>query len=163
MDKEHRYRRIFVLPAENLPKNLSTKSQRFITSGYLGNSENHLLDVYHLRTFQKKYYSVKDSGDGLGVLVQGVNREISSEEHEDLWLNIGRPVSKIQFRLVIEKLPVFVNIFTEHLGGYFQIEVRFDSLEEATNFLPPSWFGKEVTDNRRHSGYMLSIHGIPRE
>lgn len=42
------------------------------------------------------------------------------------------------------------------LNGLIIAEVKFASTEEAANFTPPNWFGKEVTEDVIYSGRMLS-------
>jgi len=42
-----------------------------------------------------------------------------------------------------------------------QIEVEFDSNEEAVAFVPPAWLGEEVTHDKAHGNYSLAKYGRP--
>ena len=37
------------------------------------------------------------------------------------------------------------------------VEVEFNSLEEAEAFIPPAWFGEEVTGNKQYSNAQLAL------
>ena len=59
-------------------------------------------------------------------------------------------------------LTVELDIFT-HPGHLIMAEVEFSSVEQALSFVPPAWFGEDVTmDKRFHNSYM-SRHGIHPE
>lgn len=53
------------------------------------------------------------------------------------------------------------DVFRECLRDYSRVEVRFDTLQESQLFVPPEWFGIEVTDDESHRDYNLAAHGIP--
>ena len=56
-------------------------------------------------------------------------------------------------------LTVELDIFTQP-GHLIMAEVEFESTEHALAFVPPAWFGEDVTmDKRFHNSYM-SKHGI---
>ena len=38
-----------------------------------------------------------------------------------------------------------------HLAGFNYIEVEFSTVEKAEAFVPPEWFGREVTEDVRFS------------
>jgi CYTH domain-containing protein len=57
-------------------------------------------------------------------------------------------------------LTVELDIFTNP-GHLIMAEVEFASEEQALSFVPPAWFGEDVTmDKRFHNSYM-SQYGIP--
>ena len=42
------------------------------------------------------------------------------------------------------------------------VEVEFDDEESARSFVPPAWFGKDVTfDGRYHNSYLSSVPKLP--
>ena len=58
-----------------------------------------------------------------------------------------------------EGLTVELDIFTNP-GHLIMAEVEFETEEQALSFVPPAWFGPDVTmDKRYHNSYM-SKHGI---
>ncbi|MBQ7266538.1 MAG: CYTH domain-containing protein [Firmicutes bacterium] len=56
-----------------------------------------------------------------------------------------------------------LDIYKGELEGFMNVEVEFSSLEEAVLFVPPSWFGREVSQNKRYSNASLSKWGVPEE
>ena len=56
-----------------------------------------------------------------------------------------------------------LNIFHGSLAGYLQIEVEFVSEKEAKAFIPPYWFGQEVTLDSSHRNYHLAKYGSPQD
>ena len=50
------------------------------------------------------------------------------------------------------ELDVFEGIFT----GLMVVEVEFETLDEAMAFIPPAWFGRDVTEERHFQNSNLS-------
>jgi CYTH domain-containing protein len=42
-------------------------------------------------------------------------------------------------------------VHTGHLAGFNYVEVEFSDVEAAKAFVPPVWFGREVTEDARFS------------
>ena len=49
-----------------------------------------------------------------------------------------------------------MDIFKEHLEGLKMVEVEFDNEDQALNFVPPEWFGKDVSDDHRFRNVNLA-------
>ena len=49
-----------------------------------------------------------------------------------------------------------LDIFGGALEGLYFIEVEFDSEEDAKNFVPPKWFGENISDDKRYANSYLS-------
>lgn len=54
-----------------------------------------------------------------------------------------------------------LDIFSGDLNGLVVAEVEFDSLEDAMNFQPPSWFLSEITEDPRYQNSNLINGGLP--
>ena len=54
-----------------------------------------------------------------------------------------------------------LNVFNDGLSGLMLAEVEFKSKEDSTHFVPPSWMGKEVTEDQRYNGFSLAVNGMP--
>ncbi|MBQ7776817.1 MAG: CYTH domain-containing protein [Lachnospiraceae bacterium] len=62
----------------------------------------------------------------------------------------GFPVPPDDYTLMIE-----LDVFDEPFAPLFLAEVEFGSKEAAESFVPPAWFGEEVTyDEKYHNSYM---------
>lgn len=56
-----------------------------------------------------------------------------------------------------------LDVFHDELEGYEHVETEFKSKRKGDRFVPPSWFGREVTDNPAHNGKNLARYGIPKD
>lgn len=56
-----------------------------------------------------------------------------------------------------------LDIFHDELEGYEHVETEFKSKRKGDRFVPPSWFGREVTDDPAHNGKNLARYGIPKD
>ena len=70
----------------------------------------------------------------------------------------------------IEKTRYYINEgrYTFEIDEYkdldlMTVEVEFNSIEEAKEFNPPEWFGKEVTEDKRYKNKNLARYGLPEE
>jgi CYTH domain-containing protein len=51
-------------------------------------------------------------------------------------------------------------VFADHLVGLVIAEVEFGSDESMAAFVPPPWFGREVTDDPRYSNAAMAVDGL---
>lgn len=74
----------------------------------------------------------------------------------------GNIISKTRYLIPLglnEKgnaLTAELDVFDPPFAPLKFIEVEFESVEEANNFVPPSWFGEDVTDNPEYYNSNLS-------
>lgn len=68
----------------------------------------------------------------------------------------GIPVIKTRYRLPLPPYTVELDIFEGVHAGLVMAEVEFPSVEEAQAFIPPEWFGEEVTYDRRYKNSYLA-------
>ncbi len=93
-----------------------------------------------------------------------VELELSAERFAALWpLTQGRRVEKTRHRLPAGELLIELDVYRGALAGLAVAEVEFPSRAAAEAFSPPSWFGREVTDDRRYRNAALALHGRPRD
>lgn len=71
----------------------------------------------------------------------------------------GIVLTKRRYLLPIEhtNLTIELDIFSGVYEGLALAEVEFSSLEEANRFVPPAWFGKEVTMSGEYQNSRLSV------
>ena len=68
----------------------------------------------------------------------------------------GRPIVKARRTYHVGDVPVDVDLFQGHLQGLIIAEVEFASIDAGDGFDPPTWFGAEVTEDRRFLNSALS-------
>ncbi|MEU4209492.1 CYTH domain-containing protein [Streptomyces sp. NPDC026206] len=129
-----------------------------VRQGYLARGER---EEVRVRRVGDEYSLTVKKGSGLER--QEFETSIDAAQFDALWpATEGCRVSKSR-RLV--PLPAgrtaHVDVFEGRLAGLVTVEVEFEDREEALAFVPPAWFGTEVTDDGRYANKELSSSGIP--
>ncbi|MCF7843583.1 hypothetical protein K9M47_01650 [Candidatus Gracilibacteria bacterium] len=157
--KEHERR--FVPDMDKLPFSSFLFPAVSIHQGYL---EDELMtrvrDECDLSSAKHTYSMTRKTGEG--VSRDEDEKEITMKEFYSMWDKAKNcSLSKNRFFVIHDGIKVQVNYYDGKLLGYFQIEVEFDSHEEAVAFIPPVWLGREVTDDSQHGNYSLAKFGKP--
>jgi CYTH domain-containing protein len=89
--------------------------------------------------------------------------ELTAEQFERLWpLTEGRRVAKTRYELPLDGgLVVELDVFAGAHAGLTIAEVEFPDDEAAANFVPPEWFGREVTSDDAYANRRLASEGLP--
>lgn len=102
---------------------------------------------------------------GTGMSRTEVDVAITLEQAEALWPHTaGRRIDKTRYRVTLDDpvgLVAEVDVYTGALAGLSVAEVEFSSEAQAAAFLPPGWFGRELTGERGWSNAALARHGRP--
>ncbi len=135
----------------------------FITQGYLEDPlRTRVRDEMEVVTGKHTYTTTRKSGSGVSRPED--EGEITKDRFDELWSMVRYSLNKIRYFVTYDGVSFQFNIFTGHLKDFApQIEIEFDSHEEAVAFIPPPWFGREVTDDPNHSNYSLAKFGAPQE
>lgn len=154
--EEHERR--FLIDLEKVPGNLKDYPLTRILQGYPGDPGGYR--IRESRIGHDLFYT-KTIKTGSGVSRPEFERKITKEKFDQLWKQTKYFLSKDRYHILWEGIESELNIYCERLDGYKQIEVEFDSNEAAIAFVPPTWFGEEVTDDPRHSNFALAKNGLP--
>jgi len=108
---------------------------------------------------------------GRGVVRTEVEMPIAADEAEELWIHtVGRRIEKTRYRIDLAGAGLDrradvaeVDIYHGSLAGLSVAEVEFASESSAAEFVPPHWFGRELTGDDRWSNAQLARHGLPEE
>lgn len=99
---------------------------------------------------------------GSGLTRTEVEVPITDADVERLWAHtLGRRVEKTRYRVAVGECVAEVDVYSGELSGLCTAEVEFDSEGDAAAFIPPGWFGREVTGERGWSNAALARHGAP--
>lgn len=106
-------------------------------------------------------FLTEKSGKGLSRVEN--ERQISHEEFDELSHEATSDaiVKKRHFIPLGDSHTAELDIYDGKLSGLVTVEVEFVSLEEATAFVPPDWFGTEVTDDPHYKNRSLVENGLP--
>ena len=58
----------------------------------------------------------------------------------------------------LDNLKVEIDVFEGRYEGLIIAEIEFKTKEDAENFMPPVWFGKEITDDMTYTNAYLALH-----
>ncbi len=101
------------------------------------------------RKGDKFYITFKGEGD---LSRAETEIRISAEEYEDLcaFVTSCRVITKTRTEIPLDNgLIAELDEYHGELEGFCAVEVEFASEEDAKDFAPPSWFGKELTYENR--------------
>lgn len=118
--------------------------------------------VWHspeIRLRRCNYDYIKTIKSGSGIEREEENTLISSSEFYDRQSEmIGRTVEKDLVLIPIHNnLTAEVSIYKNRLDGLKVVEVEFESMEQAQEFIPPEWFGEEVTGREEYRNFTLAV------
>jgi len=126
------------------------------------------------RPIEQGYFAVK--GDGTQVRLRkagtqhwltfkrgrGVKRHeweiaLIPEQFNELWPTTeGRRLRKTRYDVPYGEHVIEVDIYAGRNKGLIVAEVEFDDERQCEKFVPPDWFGKEVTGKSRYSNVRLA-------
>ena len=136
---------------KELPENLESYKQLHISQGYLNTNP-----VVRIRRSNDEYYLTYK---GKGMMVR---EEYNLPLNEEAFLHMlpkidGILIDKIRYLIPLDdKLTAELDIFRGTLAPLRLVEVEFDSEEEAIAFIPPAWFGDDVTNSKKYHNSRLS-------
>lgn len=135
-----------------LPENLSQYQCKKIAQGYICTNP-----VVRIRKSDDEYY-LTYKGKGL-MAREEYNLPLTQEGYEHMLPKIdGRLIEKSRYLIPLEgKLTAELDIFEGDLAPLIIIEVEFDSLDAANSFIPPEWFGEDVTESRKYHNSNLAL------
>lgn len=91
------------------------------------------------------------------------NQTLTSAQANIRWAQTVCRITKNRYVLPQSDGHVYeVDEYLGDLTGLYVVEVEFASLHTANTFVPPVWFGKNVTQNPNYSNEHLAKHGKPQ-
>jgi adenylate cyclase len=136
-----------------------------LRQGYLAEENDVVLRV-RITTELEATSAVITVKAGGGLSRVEVEVPIALDEAEELWPHtIGRRIEKVRHRIPLGPGGdvAELDVYEGALSGLLTVEVEFDSEDAANEFVPPAWFGREVTGRQEWSNAALARHGRPRD
>ena len=135
---------------KELPSDLEKYPVRHLEQGYLCTGP-----VVRIRKDNDKYeltYKAK------GMMVrEEYNLPLTKEAYEHLKGKIdGRLITKKRYMIPFEKYTIELDVFEEPYKNLIIAEVEFESEEQANNYIPPEWFGRDVSLSGEYQNNVLS-------
>lgn len=149
---------------KNLPKNLEKYEKVRIEQGYLNASSAPTLRI---RKYNQEYILCYKFKQKTKLQVASISKEVelplTKEAYHHLKNKIdGRMIEKNRYLVTLnDNLTAEIDLFEGFLKGLEVVEVEFESEEEAEKFVPPNWFGKDVTfDVRFKNAHLCKISDV---
>lgn len=88
-----------------------------------------------------------------------IESELSYEAYEHLFSKAdGTPIRKTRYKIPYGEHVIELDIFHGAYEGLYLAEVEFESVSEGESFVPPAWFGDDVSDDVRYTNAYLTMH-----
>ncbi len=130
-----------------------------ISQGYIAVDEDDT--EVRLRRKDKRFYQTVKIGKG--VQRTEVEVELSRAQFDTLWpLTAGRRVEKVRYEIAEGVWTIELDVYCGRLKGLVVAEVEFETVAESSRFVPPPWFGRDVTDDDRYKNATLAYKGYAR-
>jgi len=146
--------RKFLLAAP--PFSLASFQTHEIRQGYISISP-----VIRLRQQDEQFIlAVKGAGQ---LAREEFELPLTAVQFDALW-GKTEGITIIKTRVIIpldDDLHAELDVYHGALEGFLTVEVEFPNLAAANQFVPPAWFGKDVTNDSRYSNASLSQDGYP--
>ncbi len=140
------------------PPNLEDFPHKEIWQGYVAADPNGT--VVRLRRKGEQFFETVKSA-GLRARLE-IEVALTREQFDALWpATEGRRLRKIRYEIPDRAYTIELDVYLGPLEGFFTAEVEFPSHEEAAAYVPPPWFGREVTMDPRYKNLSLAAHGLP--
>lgn len=138
-----------------LPENLETYPRKKIQQAYLCTNP-----VVRIRK-QDEEYILTYKGKGLMVREE-YNLPLNRDAYEHLLQKAdGIVLTKTRYLLTLPQgLTIELDVFDAPYENLRLAEVEFSSEEEANSFVPPEWFGEDVTFSSKYHNSVLSLPEI---
>ena len=138
-----------------LPENLETYPRKKIQQAYL--CTNPVVRI----SKQDEEYILTYKGKGLMVREE-YNLPLNRDAYEHLLQKAdGIVLTKTRYLLPLPQgLTIELDVFDAPYENLRLAEVEFSSEEEANSFVPPEWFGEDVTFSSKYHNSVLSLPEI---
>lgn len=135
---------------DTLPENLSQYPFHQLEQGYLCTEP-----VVRIRREDDNYYLTYKSK---GLMVrEEYNLPLTRQAYEHLLPKTdGILISKKRYLIPLNELTIELDVFEGELAPLRLAEVEFETEEEANAFVPPEWFGEDVTYSTEYHNSTLS-------
>lgn len=136
---------------KKLPDNLTSYKARKIEQAYLCTDP-----VVRVRRDNDDYYLTYKSKDM--IVREEYNLPLTKEAYGHLLAKAdGNIITKTRYEIPEkDDLTIELDVFEGKFDGLLLAEVEFASEEEALGYIPPEWFGEDVSNSTKYHNSTLS-------
>ena len=138
---------------KRLPEKLNRSRRYIIAQGYLATEPA----GRHVRLRKKGKTASLTFKVGRGAHREEREIKLSPKQFAALWpATAGRRLRKLRYEIPWKNLLIEIDIYRGRHAGLVVAEVEFPDRIMCRKFKPPSWFGQEVTGEKRYSNVRLA-------
>ena len=138
---------------KQLPEKLKRRRHYPIAQGYLASEPG----GRHVRLRKKGKTASLTFKVGRGAHREEREVKLSPKQFAALWPGTaGRRLRKLRYEIPWRNLMIEIDVYRGKHDGLVVAEVEFPNLAMCRKFKPPSWFGREVTGEKRYSNVRLA-------
>jgi adenylate cyclase len=138
---------------KQLPERLKQARRSVIGQGYLAAEPG----GRHVRLRKKGKTASLTFKVGHGAHREEREIRLSAKQFAMLWpATTGRRLRKLRYELPWRNLLIEIDVYRGKHTGLVVAEVEFPDRATCRKFKPPSWFGREVTGEKRYSNVRLA-------
>jgi len=138
---------------KTLPSGWKRRQHSRILQGYLPKCRTDL--SIRLRKQNLKHMLTVKAGRGAKRIEEEV--ELDKRRFEALWpLTLGARIAKIRYKIPQNGALIELDIYQGAHRGLAIAEIEFDSERASKSFKPPTWLGRELTNDRRYTNETLA-------
>ncbi|MBQ7761071.1 MAG: CYTH domain-containing protein [Clostridia bacterium] len=121
-----------------------------IVQGYIS-----LTPETRIRKRDNQYYlTVKGEGD---VVREETEKLVSEKEGKELFSKVESAlIEKTRYLINIGSYIAELDIYKNRLQGLIVVEVEFETEADANSFVPPDWFGEDISKNKEYRNKVLA-------
>lgn len=150
--------RKFLINRTKIPFDLEKYANTQIRQGYVTSDPQ---KVVRLRMMGGQCFITIKSG--VGATRHEYEGAIPRETFDALWPAVeNRFIEKTRYQIPGKAGVIYeLDIYHGQLQGFCTVEVEFDSEVFMKEFIPPKWFGLELTEDVRYNNLCLALNGLP--
>jgi adenylate cyclase len=153
----------WLVDISKLPQSLDSYPNKRLIAGYFRGAHDEKIRV---RQEGNKYFKVikgPRTDEGMVRDIGPGDIEITKEEFDTVWSRTeGKRLAKTRYYIPIDNLVIELDVYDDFKdAGFYTVEVEFANSEDGKKFIPPVWFGREVTNEKGYSSRILASKGIP--
>ncbi|MFC6332897.1 CYTH domain-containing protein [Paenibacillus septentrionalis] len=130
---------------------ISLKSEQRIEQTYIAMDTDQELRVRRIQDLATGEYEYTHTfKNGVGLAREEVEYSITKVIYDQVVEAFGYiPLTKNRLTAAYGEMIVEIDIYDQ--VDFIVVEVEFSTMEEADSFVPPSWFGEEISFNKTYS------------
>lgn len=140
-----------------LPEALETFEHVDMEQGYLNQSPT----VRIRKAGDFFYLTVKEKAQIASTAIHNLEEEFALSQDAYLHLRLkcdGHFVCKRRYRIPFGQYMIELDVFSGQHQGLILAEVEFPNTAEADAFVPPAWFGEDVSQDPRYRNVALALN-----